>query len=108
MACESVQPATSGATPTPSIRRMSQIPWMTCWTNSKRTYSGLQIIDHDCVASGNRHPGIRVTTLGMPARIAEAQGGARVDLHVGRAGLRRGDAIHASISGIYGDRPQEP
>ena len=53
---------------------------------------GLQIIDQDSLATGNRDPGIRVTTLGVPARIADAQGRARVDLHVGRTGLGRTDA----------------
>jgi hypothetical protein len=50
---------------------------------------GLQIIDQDSLATGNCDPGIRVTTLRVPAGIADAQGGARVDLYVGRAGLRR-------------------
>lgn len=55
---------------------------------------GGQIVDQDGLATGNRHPCVGVATLGVAARVADAQRRTVIHAHVGRAGLGR---THAAV-----------
>ena len=53
---------------------------------------GLEVVDDYGLAAGNGHPGIGAATVRVVAGIGDAQGGAVIGDHVGRAGLGRTDA----------------